>query len=281
MKAYRAALEVYTREALPQNWASKQNDLAHALSDQAGASEGSGQIRLLGEAAKACRLALEVYTSEAMPLEWALTQNNLGIVLSDQADLSEGADRVRLLGETVQAYQLASEVRTREALPQEWAATQNNLAIVFRNQADGFGGSERARLLGEAVQSLRNSMQVLGASANRGFQLPRFLGDYSAALLFAQKPLEAIKAAEEALALAPGELWIVTSQADGYLLAGQFAKAEEIYRRHATVKLDEKRTFAEAVLDEFAELRKAGIDHPDMAKIEGMLRAPAVKIATH
>jgi hypothetical protein len=66
---------------------------------------------------------------------------------------------------------------------------------------------------------------------------------------------------------------IATNQAHGYLLSGQFEKAEAIYRQHAREKTNDRQTFAEAVLDDFAKLRQRGIDHPDMKKIEKLLRA--------
>ena len=62
--AYRSALEVRTREALPQDWAGTQNNLGIALSDQASASEGPARTRLLGEAVAAFKNAVEVFTLE-------------------------------------------------------------------------------------------------------------------------------------------------------------------------------------------------------------------------
>ncbi len=77
MTAYRNALEVYTRDALPQDWAMTQNNLGTALSEQGirtGGPEGAG---LLAEAVTAYRNALEVYTRDALPQDWAMTQSNL------------------------------------------------------------------------------------------------------------------------------------------------------------------------------------------------------------
>jgi hypothetical protein len=82
--------------------------------------------------------------------------------------------------------------------------------------------------------------------------------------------------------LAPDKIWIATNQANGYLLSGQFEKAKVIYEKYAGQRLNPKQTFADAVLDDFAELRKAGIDHPDMAKIETLMKhaaSPASKEA--
>ena len=51
--AYRSALEVHTREQLPQDWARTQNNLGIALKEQAIRSEGAKARELL---ARRCRL---------------------------------------------------------------------------------------------------------------------------------------------------------------------------------------------------------------------------------
>ena len=81
MSAYRSALEVYTREQLPQNWALTQNNLGNALRDQADRTEGTKGAELLAQAVSAYRSALEVRTREQLPQDWAETQNNLGAAL--------------------------------------------------------------------------------------------------------------------------------------------------------------------------------------------------------
>lgn len=61
--------------------------------------------------------------------------------------------------------------------------------------------------------------------------------------------------------------------AHGYLFDNQYAKALAIYTENKDVKLPHKgKTFAETVLADFEELQAKGIDHPDMAKIEPLLR---------
>ena len=47
--AYRAALEVYTRESLPQDWAMTQNNLGNALANQGIRTAGEAGARLLSE----------------------------------------------------------------------------------------------------------------------------------------------------------------------------------------------------------------------------------------
>jgi hypothetical protein len=58
--AYRAALEVYTKKDLPQDWAATQNNLGVALKDQASRTQGTEGTALLAQAVLAYRSALEV-----------------------------------------------------------------------------------------------------------------------------------------------------------------------------------------------------------------------------
>jgi hypothetical protein len=59
--AYRAALQVYTRELLPQQWATTQNNLGAALGEQGIRTGGEEGRRLLAQAVDAFRGALGIY----------------------------------------------------------------------------------------------------------------------------------------------------------------------------------------------------------------------------
>ena len=69
--AFRSALEVYTREQLPQEWAMTQNNLGIAHKNQAARTEGTKGAELLAQAVSAYRSALEVYTRDQLPRGWA------------------------------------------------------------------------------------------------------------------------------------------------------------------------------------------------------------------
>jgi hypothetical protein len=92
--------------------------------------------------------------------------------------------------------------------------------------------------------------------------------------LLNRKPREAIAASLKALKLSPANAAMIkTNLAHGYLLDNQFDKAKAIYleNRDAQLRGDE-RTFNEVVLDDFSELEKASITHPDMEKIKALLK---------
>ena len=71
--AFEAALTVRTREALPREWATTQNNLAIAYRTRVRGDRADN----LEKAIAAYEAALTVTTREALPREWATTQNNL------------------------------------------------------------------------------------------------------------------------------------------------------------------------------------------------------------
>jgi len=160
VKAYRAVLEVYTRQEFPRYWSATQKNLAMALTYQAALGSAPEAGQLLDEAVKAYRAVLEVYTRQEFPQDWAATQKNLAKALSGQAALSSGPEAGQLLAEAVKAYQAVLEVWTRQELPQDWAATQNNLGDALNDQATRSNGPEAVELLAEAVKAHRAALQL-------------------------------------------------------------------------------------------------------------------------
>ena len=82
VKAYRFALEEWTRERAPEKWAMTQHNLGAALT---GLGERESDTERLAEAIVAYRLALQVTTHDHAPRLWAETQFALGNALEDLA----------------------------------------------------------------------------------------------------------------------------------------------------------------------------------------------------
>jgi tetratricopeptide (TPR) repeat protein len=90
--------------------------------------------------------------------------------------------------------------------------------------------------------------------------------------LLNQKPRKSIDASLKALDWSPSDaVTIKTNLAHAYLFDNQFDKAKAIYLENKDAKLDDERSFSQAVLDDFEELEQAGITHPDMARIKALL----------
>ena len=124
------ALKEYTREKVPLDWATTQNNLGNAL--RALGERESGTTRLEG-AVHAYEEALKERTREKVPLDWAMTQNNLGNALKGLGERESGTTRLEA---AVHAYEEALKERTREKVPLDWATTQNNLGNALRSWAN-------------------------------------------------------------------------------------------------------------------------------------------------
>ena len=147
---YRAALEEYTRERAPLDWAMTQSNLGNALLTLGERESGTERLE---EAVAACRAALEECTRERAPLDWAMTQNNLGAALWTLGQRESGTERLK---EAVAAYHAALGERTRERVPLDWAVTQSNLGIALTALGERESGAE---WLEEAVTAYRAALQ--------------------------------------------------------------------------------------------------------------------------
>ena len=125
--AYESALQVYTRDAFPQQWAMTQNNLGIAYSDRIRGDRADNLERAIA----AYEAALQVRTRDAFPQQWAMTQNNLGSAYQNRIR----GDRADNLERAIAAYEAALQVRTRDAFPQDWAMTQNNLGTAYSDAA--------------------------------------------------------------------------------------------------------------------------------------------------
>ena len=144
LEAYRAALEIRTRERTPLDWAWIQNNRGVALRSLA---DREGDTERLKQALEAYRAALEIRTRERMPVDWATTQNNLGSALWTLGKREGNTER---LAQAVDAFRAALEIRTRERLPLVWAQTQNNLGNVLLALGERESGTEH---LAQAVDA--------------------------------------------------------------------------------------------------------------------------------
>jgi tetratricopeptide (TPR) repeat protein len=92
--------------------------------------------------------------------------------------------------------------------------------------------------------------------------------------LFNKNPKNAITASEKGLQLTIDESTnaiLNTNLAHAYLFLGQYEKAKAIYLGNKDKKFSDGRIFKQAVLDDFKEFRKVGIDHADMKSVEKLL----------
>ena len=146
--AYEQALQAYTREAFPEDWAATQNNLANAYYNRIRGERADN----LEQAIAAYERALQVRIREAFPEDWAATQNNLG---NDYRDRIRG-NRAENLERAIAASEQTLQVYTRSAFPEDWAMTQNNLANAYRDRIRG----DQADNLERAITASEQALQV-------------------------------------------------------------------------------------------------------------------------
>jgi tetratricopeptide (TPR) repeat protein len=160
VKAYRAALEIYTRADRPTEWATTKNNLGAALSTLDERIGGEAGITALNEAVEAYREALEVRTRVDLPADWAMTQNNLGNALQTLAKRAGAGAGITALKEAVNIYRAVSDVYTRADMPGQWAMTQNNLGAALRTLGRWSGEEEGIVALNEAADHYRAALEI-------------------------------------------------------------------------------------------------------------------------
>jgi tetratricopeptide (TPR) repeat protein len=125
VSTYRDALQEYTRERVPLNWAGTLNNLGNVLSALGGRESGTTRLE---EAVSIYRDALQEYTRELVPLDWATTQNNLADALATLGARESGTAR---LEEAVSVFRDVLREFTRELMPLRWAGTLSNLGSAL------------------------------------------------------------------------------------------------------------------------------------------------------
>jgi tetratricopeptide (TPR) repeat protein len=147
---YEEALEDYTRDRVPLDWAGTQNNLGNALA-RLGARERSTER--VEEAVAAYREALKEWSQDRAPLHWAMTQSNLGAALTWLGHRESGTERFE---EAVAAYHEALKGWSRDRTPLYWAMTQNNLGATLRALGERQSSTS---LLEESVTAYRAALK--------------------------------------------------------------------------------------------------------------------------
>lgn len=146
VRAFDAALTVYTRTTYPYAWATTRINLGstYVALGQRGAS--GALERAIGSYAS----ALTVLTAHDHPSAWGTAQIGLGAALMEQAEFAQD---LRTLEHAVRAFEAALTVLTPNSDPNAWAMAQGNLGKArFTMGALGVPGAlERAVIAYDAA----------------------------------------------------------------------------------------------------------------------------------
>jgi tetratricopeptide (TPR) repeat protein len=133
-----------------------------------------------------------------------------------------------------------------------------------------------------ALQAYRDSLGIFqglaqdnpaGTQSQDDLQfLARRIGVLAYRFVLARDFAAGLDAADQAAAIAPEQLWIHGNRAHALMLLGRVDEARTIYLRHRGSKnVIAEKPWEALVLEDIAELRKAGIAHPLMDEVEAKL----------
>jgi tetratricopeptide (TPR) repeat protein len=192
---------------------------------------------------------------------------NLGDVLVQQGRLEEA---LKVYGDS-----LAVAERLAAADPSN-AQSQSNLAVAYNRVGDALTAQGK---LEEALKPFRDSLAIaerLAAADPSNAQWQQNLqgsigsiGDLANELVLARDFTRALEACDLVISIAPDQIWLYTNRAHALMFLGRDDEARTLYLQYR----DEKdvgigKSWKTVVLEDFAELRKAGLTHPLMDEIE-------------
>ena len=293
-KEQRAVLAIRARVVGPEHpdTLRSRNDLATLLDD-------SGQY---AEAEKEQRAVLAIRERVLGPEhpDTLTSRDNLAYVLEEEGNHieAEKEDR-RVLG--IQARVLGLEhpdtLGTRQHLAlvllsqQKYTESEQEFRPLLAAQEHLYG-SEAAETFrtrqrfaytlycqGKYAEAITNEQKALvvakkGAGDEGRRQTAEAWFALSRYELFARDFAGVLAASDAGLALDPAYLSLLAKRAHAQLFLGQTREAEQIYRGHRGEMVDpkSKRTWEQVVLKDFDDLEKAGLAHPEFARIRELLK---------
>ncbi len=151
---YQAALEVYTEESFPADFAR----VVDALGTLYRSLPAGDPLENRRKAEKYYEAALRIYRPDTYPDNWASTQTDLGNCYL----LWPTADRSETLPKAIKCYQSALSVHTREQFPLDYARLMDGMATAFGLLSDQ--GVEFQESASQCLQNAWEAATEVGAS---------------------------------------------------------------------------------------------------------------------
>lgn len=151
VQCFNSALENYSKEQAPQQWATAQFNLATANQALGRLLETSNPLKL---AVDAYTEALQVWTREARPEEWMQTMHQLGVTLYTHGIQLKGN---RQLQKSVVAYKNSLAVLNADDHALELTATHNNRGVTLHHLGESEENPDRLK---EAINSYEKALTV-------------------------------------------------------------------------------------------------------------------------
>jgi TPR repeat protein len=185
---------------------------------------------------------------------------DLGLLYADGQGVAQDYGKAREWFEKAASKDNASAKMYLEKLSITEAATAGRYAEALQLQE-----ALTARV--EEVETQRNGKP--------GEETAQALGELAWHALFAREFAKALDASGRAHALLPDNLPIETNRAHALMFLGRAGESKELYFAHKGRPISPQggKLWERVIVDDFAELRQAGVTHPMMAEIENELGA--------
>jgi tetratricopeptide (TPR) repeat protein len=161
------------------------------------------------------------------------------------------------------------------------AGWQRDLSVSYEKVGDvqqAQGDLAGALKSYQASLAIRQRLVALGPSNKQWqddlqFVIAR-IGGLAYNFLFAHDFAKALQAADQAISLAPDQIWIYTNRAHALMFLNRTDEARALYLKYRDQKdVQAGKSWPTVILDGFAELRKAGLSNPLMDEIEKDFKA--------
>ena len=257
--------------ALDSGNARRQRDLALANADVGYAQEREGD---LAAALESYRRTLSIFDGLArsdpknsdLQGSLAAAHNDVGHVLKRQSKFEDALKSYREAlailenhdagasadpqwqRQLAAEYGLIGDVVDEQRHPQEALVSyREGLAIIDRLVKADPGNTELQKRFAICVQQI-------GSVAYYG--------------LMARDFTTALEAADQAIALAPDQLWLSTNRAHALMFLNHIDEARALYLKYRGRTLQDGKRWEAVILEDFADLRKAGLTNPLMDEIQ-------------
>jgi uncharacterized protein YdaT len=125
----------------------------------------------------------------------------------------------------------------------------------------------------EKAAATREASEI-EAAGKPGPETASALGNVAWHALLAHQPARSLAAAERALSLTPGLLWIEINHAHALMFLDRADEARALYLAGMDKLVPNlgNKPWQQVIVEDFAELREAGLDHPMTAEVEAAFK---------
>ena len=202
----------------------------------------------------------------------AVAELAIGEVLEDQKKLDEALAALR------ESLEVRKGLASKNSSNGQW---QRDLSVAYNSIGRVLAAQKK---LDDALSAYRDCLEIRRALAAKDSENKQWQNDLQSViadigglaydLVIAREFAVALGAADQAIALAPKEIWMYTNRAHALMFLGRVDEAKALYLQYRGQKnVQDDKPWEAVVLEDFSQMRKAGLTHPLMDTIERQFAA--------